>query len=78
MPHHATVVDAGLVRSFQNLELLDEMTVEENLHSTIGTNLDASTRRRVVATFGLRAITAQLASSFPYGRRRLLASLERS
>ncbi|MCW2497223.1 branched-chain amino acid ABC transporter permease/ATP-binding protein [Jatrophihabitans sp.] len=70
----------GLGRSFQSLELFDDMTVYENLQvasEAIGsrhTNADARAwLDMAVEMFGLGAYLDRLPAELPYGRRRLVA-----
>ncbi|TDC86414.1 branched-chain amino acid ABC transporter permease/ATP-binding protein [Actinomadura sp. 7K507] len=79
---------AGLVRSFQSLELFEDLTVRENLLVTAGTpakvryltdlirpRMPALTAagEAAVQEFGLADDLARLPDELPHGRRRLLA-----
>jgi sulfate-transporting ATPase len=79
---------AGLSRSFQSLELFDDLTVRENLLAAADdrdgraylTNLVRSGSRdlpeaaqEAVAVFGLDAVLEQRPSEMSYGQRRLVA-----
>lgn len=80
--------EAGLGRSFQNLELFEDMTVADNLRSACDerdgfayfSDLVLARRRplppvaqRVVSDFDLADDLNRLPGELPYGRRRLLA-----
>jgi ABC-type branched-subunit amino acid transport system ATPase component/branched-subunit amino acid ABC-type transport system permease component len=79
---------SGLTRSFQSLELFDDMTVLDNLRvASEPRNLSAyvtdmvyprtpplaQAARAAIAEFGLQDHLDQLPSELPYGRRRLVA-----
>jgi ABC-type branched-subunit amino acid transport system ATPase component/branched-subunit amino acid ABC-type transport system permease component len=82
------VAAAGVARSFQSLELFDDMTVLDNLRTAAEprdtkaflTDLFYPRRRPLTATieavveeFGLREWLGSLPTDLPYGRRRLVA-----
>ncbi len=87
MPAHRRARE-GLARSFQNLELFDDLTVLENIQAACDsrdagaylTTLVAPRNRPLptvalaaVDAFGLRDDLLRTVSELPYGRRRLLA-----
>jgi ABC-type branched-subunit amino acid transport system ATPase component/branched-subunit amino acid ABC-type transport system permease component len=84
----ASLSRSGLTRSFQSLELFDDMTVLDNLRvASEPRNLSAyvtdmvyprtpplaPAARAAIAEFGLQDSLDQLPSELPYGRRRLVA-----
>ena len=87
MPAHRRA-RAGLSRSFQNLELFEDLTVLENIRAASdrrdlaayvtslvrpGSGPLSSTAAAAIREFGLESNLDRKVSSLPYGRRRLVA-----
>jgi ABC-type branched-subunit amino acid transport system ATPase component len=64
---------AGLIRTFQNLEIFDDLTVEENVEVGVRASGRSSKWRTEALPFGLEADRGRVASSLSQGHRRMLA-----
>jgi sulfate-transporting ATPase len=66
---------AGLVRTFQHLELFDDLTVRENISVAARSTRrgSAAASARAVELCGLRDVAGHLVTQVPAGRRRLVA-----
>jgi ABC-type branched-subunit amino acid transport system ATPase component len=64
---------AGLIRTFQNLEIFDDLTVEENIEVGVRASGRASRVQSESLPFGLEPDRSRLASSLSQGHRRMLA-----
>jgi ABC-type branched-subunit amino acid transport system ATPase component len=71
----ARLAHAGLVRTFQHLELFDDLTVTENISVAARSTRrgSAAASSRAIELCGLRDIAHQLVTQVPAGRRRLVA-----
>jgi ABC-type branched-subunit amino acid transport system ATPase component len=71
----ARLAHAGLVRTFQHLELFDDLTVRENISVAARSTRrgSAAARSRAIELCGLADIADHLVTQVPAGRRRLVA-----
>src|ERR1700730_8628761 len=64
---------AGLIRTFQNLEIFDDLTVAENIEVGVRATRRSSRARHQGLPFGLDAERERVAGALSQGHRRMLA-----
>jgi ABC-type branched-subunit amino acid transport system ATPase component len=64
---------AGLVRTFQGLEIFNDLTVEENVEVALRANGTRGRADGPLRLLGLEPVADHLAGSLPQGERRMLA-----